>query len=61
MKVEQEIKSPIRECVTYLMEESYSEPRIVDYQRLWRNGIEEYMNKNSLVNYNTTIGEDFFR
>jgi len=59
MKTEQEIKSLIRECVAYLMEEGYSEPRIADYQRLWRNGIEEYMNKNSLVNYNATIGEDF--
>ena len=39
MKAEQEIKSLIRECVAYLMEEGYSEPRIADYQRLWRNGI----------------------
>jgi len=59
MKAEQEIKSLIRECVAYLMEEGYSEPRIADYQRLWRNGIEEYMNKNSLVNYNAANGEDF--
>jgi integrase len=59
MKTEQEIKSLIRECVAYLREEGYSEPRIADYQRLWRNGIEEYMNKSSLVNYNTTIGEDY--
>jgi site-specific recombinase XerD len=59
MKTEQEIKSLIRECVAYLREEGYSEPRIADYQRLWRNGIEEYMNKNSLANYNATIGEGF--
>jgi integrase len=59
MKKEQEIKSLIRECVAFLMEEGYSEPRIADYQRLWHDGIEEYMNKNSLVNYNATIGEDF--
>jgi len=59
MKAEQEIKSLIRECVAYFREEGYSEPRIADYQRLWRNGIEEYMNKNSLVNYNAAIGEDF--
>jgi len=59
MKVEQEIKSLIRECVAYLGKEGYSEPRITDYQRLWRDGIEGYMNKNSLVNYNAVIGEDF--
>lgn len=59
MKTEQEIKSLIRECVAYLREEGYSEPRIADYQRLWRHGIEEYMNKNSFANYNTAIGEDF--
>lgn len=59
MKAEQEIKSLIRECVAYLRVEGYSEPRIADYQRLWRDGIEEYMNKNSLANYNATIGEDF--
>ena len=59
MKDEQEIKSLIRECVAYLLEEGYSEPRIADYQRLWRDGIEEYMHKNSLVNYNAAIGEDF--
>ena len=59
MKAEQEIKSLIRECVAYLREEGYSESRIADYQRLWRDGIEEYMNINSLVNYNAAIGEDF--
>jgi integrase len=59
MKTEQEIKSLIRECVAYLREEGYSEPRIADYQRLWRDGIEEYMNKNSFANYNAAIGEDF--
>jgi len=59
MKTEQEIKSLIRECVAYLREEGYTEPRIADYLRLWRNGIEEYMSKNSLVNYNAAIGEDF--
>lgn len=59
MKAEQEIKSLIRECVAYLREEGYSEPRIADYQRLWHDGIEEYMNKNSLVNYNAATGEDF--
>jgi integrase len=59
MKAEQEIKSLIRECVAYLREEGYSEPRIADYQRLWRNGVEEYMNKNSLASYNAAIGEDF--
>lgn len=59
MKAEQEIKFLIRDCVAYLREEGYSEPRIADYQRLWHDGIEEYMNKNSLLNYNTAIGEDF--
>jgi integrase len=59
MKEEQEIKSLIRECVAFLIEEGYSEPRIADYQRLWRDGIEEYMNKNSLGNYNAAVGEDF--
>jgi site-specific recombinase XerD len=59
MKTEQEIKSLIRECVAYLREGGYSEPRIGDYHRLWRNGIEKYMNKNSLVSFNATIGEDF--
>jgi len=59
MKTEQEIKSLIGECVAYLREEGYSETRIADYQRLWRDGIEEYMNKNSLVSYNAVIGEDF--
>jgi site-specific recombinase XerD len=59
MKSEQEIKSLIRVCVAYLSEEGYSEPRIADYQRLWRDGIEEYMNQNSLANYNAVIGEDF--
>ncbi len=59
MKIEQEIKSLIRECVAYLREEGYSEPRIADYQRLWRNGIEEYMNRNSLLNYKAAIGDDF--
>lgn len=59
MKSEQEVKFLIRECVAYLEEEGYSEPRIADYLRLWRNGIEGYMVKNSLANYNAAIGEEF--
>jgi integrase len=59
MRTEQEIKSLIGDCLTYLRKEGYSEQRIADYQRLWRDGIEGYMNKNSLVNYNAVIGEDF--
>lgn len=59
MKAEQKIKSLIGECVAYLREEGYSNARITDYQRLWHNGIEEYMNQSSLVNYNAAIGEDF--
>lgn len=59
MKEEQEINSLIRECLAYLRVEGYSEPLIADYQRLWRDGIEEYMNKNSLRNYSAAIGEDF--
>jgi integrase len=59
MKTEQEIKSLIGECVVYLRKEGYSEQRIADYQRLWRDGIEEYMIKNSLLNYNAVIGENF--
>jgi integrase len=59
MRTEQEIKSLIGDCLTYLRKEGYSEQRIADYQRLWRDGIEGYMNKNALVNYNAVIGEDF--
>ena len=59
MKADQKIKSLIEECIVYLREEGYSKARIADYQRLWRNGIEEYMNQSALVNYNAAIGEDF--
>lgn len=59
MDTEKEIKSLIRDCVVYLREEGYSEPRIKDYHRFWRNGIEEHMAKNSLKDYNCDIG-DFF-
>lgn len=59
MDTEKQIKSLIRDCVVYLREEGYSEPRIKDYHRFWRNGIEEYMYKNSLVNYHVEIGEKF--
>jgi integrase len=59
MDSEQEIKSLIKECVASLREEGYSERIIADYKRLWRDGIEWYMNKNSMANYNAAIGEDF--
>jgi site-specific recombinase XerD len=59
MDTEKQIKSLIRDCVVYLREEGYSEPRIKDYHRFWRNGIQEYMNKNSLANYHNKIGEKF--
>tara|TARA_R110002033_G_scaffold91473_3_gene141042 strand:+ start:300 stop:1532 length:1233 start_codon:yes stop_codon:yes gene_type:complete len=59
MDTEREIKSLIRDCVVYLKEEGYSKPRIKDYHRFWRDGIEEYMDKNSLTNYHSGIGESF--
>ena len=59
MDTEKEIKSLIRDCVAYLREEGYSEPRIKDYHRFWRNGIEEYMDRNSLKEYNCGIGNFF--
>lgn len=59
MDSEKEIKSLIRDCVVYLREEGYSEPRIKDYHRFWRNGIQEYMDKNSLANYRDEIGKKF--
>jgi len=61
MDAEKEIKSLIRDCVVYLREEGYSEPRIKDYHRFWRNGIQEYMYKNSLANYRDEIGKNFLR
>lgn len=59
MDSEKEIKSLIRDCVVYLREEGYSEPRIKDYHRFWRNGIQEYMYKSSLTNYRDEIGKNF--
>lgn len=59
MKKGQEIKSLIRECVIYLQEENYSKKRVADYQRLWRDGIEEFMCKNTFSIYDADIGEDF--
>ena len=59
MNTEREIKSLIRDCVAYLREEGYSELRIKDYHRFWRNGIEEYMNKCTFTNYHCGIGEKF--
>lgn len=59
MVSKKEIKSLIRDCAVYLREEGYSEPRIKDYHRFWRNGIQEYMYKNSLANYHDEIGKKF--
>lgn len=59
MDTEREIKSLIRDCVVFLRQEGYSEPRIKDYLRFWRDGIQEYMKKNSLGNYRPAIGESF--
>ncbi|MGM0532299.1 MAG: site-specific integrase [Bacteroidota bacterium] len=59
MDSEKEIKSLIRDCVVFLREEGYSEPRIKDYHRFWHNGIQEYMYNNSLVNYREEIGKRF--
>ena len=59
MDTEKEIKSLIRDCVAYLRKEGYSEPRIKDYHRLWRDGIQEHMKKNSLADYHAMIGENF--
>lgn len=59
MDTEREIRSLTGDCVAYLREEGYSEPRIKDYLRFWRDGIQEYMKKNSMGNYHTDIGESF--
>ena len=59
MDTEKEIGFLIKECADHLRKEGYSEPRIKDYHRLWRDGIREYMHRNSLPNYSKAIGEDF--
>lgn len=59
MNKRQEIRYLIRECVVYLQEEKYSNKRIADYQRLWHDGIEEFMYKNNFSIYDAVIGEDF--
>lgn len=59
MDTEREIKSLIRDCVVFLRQEGYSKPRIKDYIRFWRDGIQGYMKNNSLGNYCSDIGEGF--
>lgn len=59
MDTEREIKSLIRDCVVFLKQEGYSKPRIKDYIRFWRDGIQGYMKKNSLGNYCPEIGDSF--
>jgi len=61
MDTEREIKSLIRDCVVFLRQEGYSKPRIKDYIRFWRDGIQGYMKKNSLGNYRPDIGESFLK
>ena len=55
----QKISSLIEDCDAFLRKEGYSEQRIADYHRLWRIGIEEYMLKNSFVDYSADIGNSF--
>ncbi len=59
MNLKQDITSLIKGCVAYLREEGYSEARISDYLRFWQKGLVQYMEKHSLVNYSTDVGECF--
>ena len=59
MHLEQEIRSLVKECEACLRETGYSEARISDYLRFWRNGIVAYMERHSIVNYTVDVGECF--
>lgn len=59
MNKEQKINFLIKACIAYLRNNGYTKRRITDYQSLWNNGIIQYMNYNSISNYNSDIGENF--
>ncbi len=59
MNFEQDIKSLVKACEACLRETGYSEARISDYLRFWKNGIVDYMEKHSIVNYTVDVGERF--
>lgn len=59
MMVEQDIQSLIKACVAWLRDDGYSEARIRDYLRLWKTGIEKFMENRSTTIYSTEMGEHF--
>lgn len=57
--VQQDIDYLINACVAWLRENGYSEARIRDYTRLWKNGILKFMGQQAISVYNPTVGDDF--
>jgi hypothetical protein len=61
MSLEKDINSLTKSCEAYLRKDGYSEGRILDYQRLWADGIVSYMKECSISIYTSDIGEQFIR
>jgi integrase len=59
MSLEKDINSLTKACEAYLREDGYSEGRILDYRRLWAEGIVSYLEARSISIYNPDIGEQF--
>lgn len=59
MDLEQDIRSLTKACEAWLRDDGYSEARISDYRRLWKNGALRYMEEHSITNYSTDVGERF--
>ena len=59
MEREKTIKELIEDCISYLRGERFSEHYILYYSRLWKSGIINFMERNSIVLYNEQVGNDF--
>lgn len=59
MEKEKTINELIGDCISYLRNERFSENYILYYSRLWRSGIINYMERNSIILYNEKVGNDF--
>ena len=59
MSLEKDINSLTKACEAYLRDDGYSEGRILDYRRLWADGIVSYMEECSINIYSPDIGDQF--
>lgn len=61
MRQNQRISTLIEDCIDYFEQNCYTRHRIERYKSMWKNGICRYMRDRGIVNYDSSVGDQFIQ